>query len=87
MDKLGWEIIRHAVEPAVVATVTIAALTWRTRHTTGLQKKARRIERQVANLAGEVSAIRDEMECRNMLAEWMADPNDPLGSLFNRERS
>lgn len=91
MTSLAWTLIRTVASPAAVAAFTAAGATsglllWTIhRHDSRTNNKIRRVQRQLANVIGEVSAHREECDCRYQMQRIFATDREHA-RLFGRAR-
>lgn len=93
MATLTWVFVRGATAPAVIATLTATGITsglllWVTHRAEG-RASARdcRIRQRIANLAGEVSCVRNDSDDRFEMQRLWLFHREMADMLFNAEDS
>ncbi len=89
MSALTWVIVRDiapSTAAAALAAVGMASgLLWTFRSHHRLNTKVRRVQRLATNVAGEISALRDESECRWLMQDLWANHRDTADMLFSSD--
>lgn len=88
MAALTWMIFRGFTTPAAAATLTAAGLTsglllFAVRSHTRLNIKLNRVQRLATNAVGEISALRDESECRWLMQDLWENHKSTADMLFS----
>ena len=83
MLSMALMYYRHVAGPVLITAVAAASLATGItlakvrRHAAHAHTRPCPAQRQIANLAGELSVLRDDVECRLMAAALLANPDDP----------
>jgi hypothetical protein len=88
MASIAWLAARTITGPATAAAAATAVVImsalviWSTRRDKHINGKVNRMQRQVANVTGELSALRDDTECRLIMQRIWATDRDKARALF-----